>query len=48
MQRRSFVQLALAAFPLTALAQTPKIAVIAKPTRVLAGMDREEKNVPSV
>jgi hypothetical protein len=39
-QRRSI----LAAFPLTALAQTPKVAAIAKPARVLAGMDREEKN----
>ena len=43
MQRRSFVQLALAAFPLTALAQTAKVAAIAKPVRVPAGMDREEK-----
>ena len=43
MQRRSFVQLALAAFPLTALAQTAKVATIAKPVRVPAGMDREEK-----
>jgi quercetin dioxygenase-like cupin family protein len=43
MQRRSFVQLSLAAFPLTALAQTPKVAAIAKPIRVPAGMDREEK-----
>ena len=43
MQRRSFVQLALAAFPLTALGQTAKVAAIAKPVRVPAGADREEK-----
>jgi hypothetical protein len=42
-QRRSFVQLAPAAFPLTALAQTGKVAAIAKPVRVPAGTDREEK-----
>jgi mannose-6-phosphate isomerase-like protein (cupin superfamily) len=43
MERRSFLQIALAAFPLTAMAQSPKAAAIAKPVRVPAGMDRVEK-----
>jgi len=43
MQRRSFVQLVLAAFPLTTLAQTPNVAPNTKPVRVPAGADREEK-----
>ncbi len=43
MPRRSFVQLALAAFPLTALGQTDGVAAIAKPPRVPAGVDREGK-----
>ncbi len=41
MQRRSFLQLALAALPLTGLAQTPNLAATTKPFRVAAGTDRE-------
>lgn len=40
-QRRSFLQLALAALPATVVAQTTKIAAAAKPVRVPAGVDRE-------
>ena len=43
MQRRSFCQLALAALPSTLLAQVPNPAASAKPVRVPAGTDREEK-----
>ena len=42
-QRRSFLQLALAALPVTVFAQTPNIAEMAKPVRVPAGLDREGK-----
>lgn len=41
MQRRSFVQLALAALPLSAVAQTPTSTI--KPCRVAAGTDRENR-----
>jgi mannose-6-phosphate isomerase-like protein (cupin superfamily) len=40
-QRRSFLQLALAALPVTAFAQTANTASMAKPVRVPAGLDRE-------
>jgi mannose-6-phosphate isomerase-like protein (cupin superfamily) len=43
MQRRSFLQVALAAFPVTVFAQTANIAQVAKPFRVPAGLDREGK-----
>ena len=43
MQRRSFLQIALAALPATALAQTAEIASVVKPVRVAAGADREGK-----
>jgi len=43
MERRSFLQLALAALPVTAFAQTANIAQVAKPVRVPAGVGREEK-----
>ena len=42
-QRRSFLQLALAALPLPMLAQSTDIAPVAKPVRVRAGADREGK-----
>ena len=42
-QRRSFLQLALAVLPVTAFAQTANIASVAKPVRVPAGVDREGK-----
>ncbi len=42
-QRRSFLQLALAALPCTALGQTANIPKVAKPVRVPAGVDREGK-----
>jgi mannose-6-phosphate isomerase-like protein (cupin superfamily) len=42
-QRRSFLQLALAALPATVIAQTANIAPAAKPVRVPAGVDREGK-----
>lgn len=42
-QRRSFLQLALAALPATVFAQTAKTGPIAKPIRVSAGADREGK-----
>jgi len=43
MQRRSLLQLALAAFPVTVFSQIAKPAPAAKPVRVPAGMDREGK-----
>ena len=43
LQRRSFLQIALAAFPATVFAQTATIAPTAKPFRVPAGEDREAK-----
>lgn len=43
MQRRSFLQLALAALPLTSVAQAPSAASAIKPVRVPAGVDREGK-----
>ena len=43
MQRRSFLQLALATLPLTTFGQTANIAQVAKPIRVPAGLDREDK-----
>ncbi len=42
-QRRSFLQLALAALPLPRFAQSTHTSPITKPFRVPAGMDREEK-----
>jgi mannose-6-phosphate isomerase-like protein (cupin superfamily) len=42
-QRRSFLQLALTALPVTVFAQTANIASVAKPVRVPAGVDREGK-----
>jgi len=42
-QRRSFLQLALAALPLPVLAQTTRPAPMTKPLRVPAGVDREGK-----
>jgi len=42
-QRRSFIQLAIAALPGTVVAQTPNVPLIAKPVRVPAGIDREGK-----
>jgi mannose-6-phosphate isomerase-like protein (cupin superfamily) len=42
-QRRSFLQLALAALPVSVFAQTANIAPAAKPIRVPAGVDREGK-----
>jgi len=42
-QHRSFLQLALAALPVTVLAQTASTAPVAKPVRVPAGLDREGK-----
>jgi mannose-6-phosphate isomerase-like protein (cupin superfamily) len=42
-QRRSFLQLALAVLPVTAFTPTPNIASVAKPVRVPAGADREGK-----
>jgi len=41
MQRRSFLQLALATLPLTVFGQTADIPPRAKPIRVPAGLDRE-------
>jgi len=41
MQRRSFFQLALAALPFAAFAQTANVAPMTKPVRVPAGTDRE-------
>jgi mannose-6-phosphate isomerase-like protein (cupin superfamily) len=43
LQRRSFLQLALAAFPATVFAQTSAVASTEKPVRVPAGEDREAK-----
>jgi len=43
MQRRSFLQIALATLPLTAFGQTTNTAQVAKPIRVPAGLDREGK-----
>jgi len=43
MQRRSFIQLALAALPATVLAQAAKTTSAVKPVRVAAGTDREGK-----
>jgi quercetin dioxygenase-like cupin family protein len=43
MQRRSFLQLALAALPVSALAQSGKVASVVEPVRVAAGADREGK-----
>jgi mannose-6-phosphate isomerase-like protein (cupin superfamily) len=43
MRRRSFLQLALATLPLTTFCQTNNIAQAAKPLRVPAGSDRENK-----
>lgn len=42
-QRRSFLQVALAAFPATVFAQTATSTSVAKPVRVPAGLDREGK-----
>jgi quercetin dioxygenase-like cupin family protein len=42
-QRRSFLQLALAALPVTVFAQTGNIASGVKPVRVPSGVDREGK-----
>lgn len=42
-RRRSFLQLALAALPVTVFAQTANTASVAKPVRVPAGLDREGK-----
>jgi hypothetical protein len=42
-QRRSFLQLALAALPATVITQTPNTPLVAKPVRVPAGLDREGK-----
>ena len=42
-QRRTFCQLALAALPSTLIAQIPNSISPAKPVRVPAGADREEK-----
>ncbi len=42
-QRRPFLQLALAALPATVLAQTVNPASVVKPVRVPAGVDREGK-----
>jgi mannose-6-phosphate isomerase-like protein (cupin superfamily) len=42
-QRRSFLQVALAAFPLTVFTQTVKMAAGASAVRVPAGADREGK-----
>jgi mannose-6-phosphate isomerase-like protein (cupin superfamily) len=42
-RRRSFLQVALAAIPVTVFAQTANIAPVAKPVRVPAGLDREGK-----
>ncbi|MBZ5667220.1 MAG: hypothetical protein LAO30_21775 [Acidobacteriia bacterium] len=42
-QRRSFLELVLAAFPVTIFAQTANSASMAKPVRVPAGLDREGK-----
>jgi hypothetical protein len=41
MQRRSLLQLALAALPVSVFAQTANTASMAKPIRVPAGLDRE-------
>jgi len=43
MQRRSFIQLTLAALPLPLLAQNVSVSPKATPLRVAAGADREEK-----
>ncbi len=43
MQRRSFIQLVVAAIPASVLAQTAKITSIVKPVPVAAGADREGK-----
>jgi mannose-6-phosphate isomerase-like protein (cupin superfamily) len=43
MQRRSFLQLALAALPLTAVGHISEIVPATKPVRVAAGTDREGK-----
>jgi mannose-6-phosphate isomerase-like protein (cupin superfamily) len=43
MQRRSFLQLALAALPVSAFAQSGNVAPAVKPVRVAAGADREGK-----
>ena len=42
-QRRSFLQLALAALPATVLAQTANTPSVVKPVRVASGLDREGK-----
>jgi mannose-6-phosphate isomerase-like protein (cupin superfamily) len=42
-QRRSFLQLALAALPITVFAQTAGTSAIATPVRVPSGLDREGK-----
>lgn len=42
-QRRSFLELVLAALPVTVFAQTANSASMAKPVRVPAGLDREGK-----
>ena len=42
-QRRSFLQLALASLPATVFAQSPNVVSMAKPVRVPAGADREER-----
>ncbi len=42
-QRRSFLQLALAALPATVFAQAANTGSMAKPVRVPAGVDREER-----
>lgn len=42
-QRRSFLQLALAALPVTVFAQIANVASTARPVRVPAGVDREGK-----
>jgi mannose-6-phosphate isomerase-like protein (cupin superfamily) len=45
LQRRSFLQVALAALPATVFTQTAKIAPAVKPVRVPAGLDREGKKL---
>lgn len=42
-QRRFFIQLAIAALPGAVVAQTPNVPSMAKPVRVPAGLDREGK-----
>jgi mannose-6-phosphate isomerase-like protein (cupin superfamily) len=41
LQRRSFLQVALAALPASVFAQNSNVAPVAKPVRVPAGLDRE-------